>query len=152
MDNESYDESEYANIVSKHLKIKNHTLLLKESDLLESLTHIENNIDEPLSDPSIIPTFLVSKLAKKYVKVALSGDGADEILSGYAPFKHIFIMKILSCFPKFIGEFLYKIFSSITYKDEYMSFLFLLKHISKGIGIKLTNKYLDGCLLLLKMI
>ena len=95
-------------IVSKHLKIKNHTLLLKEKDLLESLTHIENNIDEPISDPSIIPTYLVSKLAKKYVKVALSGDGADEIFSGYSPFKYINIMKILSYFPKSIGEFYIK--------------------------------------------
>ena len=134
MDNKSYDESEYASIVSKHLEIKNHTLLLQEKDLLESLSHIENKIDEPISDPSIIPTYLVCKLAKRYVKVALSGDGADELFSGYSPFKHIFIMKILSCFPKFTGEFLYKIFSSIPYKDEYMSFLFLLKHISKGIG------------------
>ena len=100
MDNKSYDESEYANIVSKHLKIKNHTLLLQESDLLESLSDIENNIDEPISDPSIIPTYLVSQLAKKYVKVALSGDGADELFSGYSPFKYITIMKILSCFPK----------------------------------------------------
>ena len=92
-------------IVSKHLGIKNHTLLLQEKDLLESLSDIENKIDEPINDPSIIPTYLVSKLAKKYVKVALSGDGADELFSGYSPFKHIFIMKVLSCFPKFTGEF-----------------------------------------------
>ena len=134
MDNKSYDESEYANIVSKHLKIKNHTLLLKESDLLESLTHIENNIDEPLSDPSIIPTYLVSKMAKKYVKVALSGDGADEIFSGYSPFKYITIMKILSYFPKSFGDLLYKVLSSLSYEDKYMSFFFLTKHISKGFG------------------
>ena len=65
MDNKSYDESEYASIVSKHLKIKNHTLLLQEKDLLSTLSDIENKIDEPLNDPSIIPTYLVSKLSKR---------------------------------------------------------------------------------------
>ena len=100
MDSKSYDESEYANEVSKYLKIKNHTLLLKEKDLLESLYDLEKKIDEPLNDPSIIPTYLVSKLAKNYVKVALSGDGADELFSGYAPFKHIRIMKNFKPFPK----------------------------------------------------
>lgn len=139
MDNKSYDESEFASIVSKHLKIKNHILLLKEKDLLESLSDIEEKIDEPLNDPSIIPTHLVSKLAKRYVKVALSGDGADELFSGYSPFKHITIMKILSYLPKFTGKLLYNIFSSLSYKDNYMGYLFLIKQISKGVGHK-TNQ------------
>ena len=119
MDNKSYDESEFASIVSKHLKIKNHILLLKEKDLLESLSDIEEKIDEPLNDPSIIPTHLVSKLAKRYVKVALSGDGADELFSGYSPFKHITIMKILSYLPKFTGKLLYNIFSSFNFTLSY---------------------------------
>ena len=139
MDNKSYDESEFASIVSEHLKIKNHILLLKEKDLLESLSDIEGKIDEPLNDPSIIPTHLVSKLAKRYVKVALSGDGADELFSGYSPFKHITIMKILSYLPKFTGRLLYNIFSSLSYKDSYMGYLFLIKQISKGVGHK-TNQ------------
>ncbi len=139
MDNESYDESEFASVVSKHLKIKNHILLLKESDLLNSLSDIEKKIDEPLNDPSIIPTYLVSKLAKRHVKVCLSGDGADELFSGYSPFKHIKIMKLLSFFPKPIGELLYKISSGISFKDNYMSYMFLFKQISKGIGYE-TNQ------------
>ena len=139
MDNKSYDESEFANVVTKYLKIKNHTLLLQERDLLNSLSDIEKKIDEPLNDPSIIPTYLVSKLAKNHVKVALSGDGADELFSGYAPFKHINIMRLLSCLPKFMGELIYKIFSNISYKDNYMSYSFLIKQISKGIGYK-TNQ------------
>ena len=61
------------------LKIKNHITILQEKDLLSTLSDIEEKIDEPLNDPSIIPTYLVSKLAKEHVKVALSGDGADEL-------------------------------------------------------------------------
>ena len=134
MANASYDESKYADIVSRHLDIKNHSILLSESDLVNSLVEIEDKLDEPLNDPSIIPTHLVSKLAKKHVKVVLSGDGADELFSGYSPFKYIYIMKILSCFPKFFGKILYSHLSKLRRKDNYMSFLFLITQISKGIG------------------
>ncbi|MBF96998.1 MAG: asparagine synthase (glutamine-hydrolyzing) [Pelagibacterales bacterium] len=139
MENKSYDESKYADIVSKHLGIVNHSIFLEEKDLLDSLAVIEKKLDEPLNDPSIIPTYLVSKLARKNVKVVLSGDGADELFSGYSPFKYIFIMKLLSCYPKLVGSTIYKLFNNIPYKDNYMSILFLIKQISKGIGYK-TNQ------------
>ena len=90
MDNRSYDESTYAEIVSSHLNIKNHSIYLNEKDLINSLLEIENKLDEPINDPSIIPTYLVSKFAKQHVKVVLSGDGADELFSGYSPFKYLF--------------------------------------------------------------
>ena len=134
MDNDSYDESKYADIVSRHLDIKNHSILLSENDLVNSLVEIEDKLDEPLNDPSIIPTHLVSKLAKQYVKVVLSGDGADELFSGYLPFKYIHIMKILSLFPRFFGKILYSQLSKLRGKDNYMSFLFLITQVSKGIG------------------
>ena len=57
-------------------------------------------MDEPLGDPSILPTFLLSKFAKENVKVALSGDGADELFCGYAPFKAINYLKVLNLIPK----------------------------------------------------
>ena len=123
-DNKSYDESSYADIVAKHLNIKNHSILLKENDLINSLSIIEKKLDEPICDPSIIPTYLVCKQAKK-VTVALSGDGADELFSGYAPFKYIFLMRLFSLFPRFFGKSIYELFNFIPYKDNYMSLLFL---------------------------
>ena len=107
MENRSYDESTYAEIVSSHLNIKNHSIYLNEKDLINSLLEIENKLDEPINDPSIIPTYLVSKFAKQHVKVVLSGDGADELFSGYSPFKYLPIMKILSLFPKSVGKLFY---------------------------------------------
>ena len=137
-DNKSYDESSYADIVAKHLNIKNHSILLKEKDLINSLSIIEKKLDEPICDPSIIPTYLVCKQAKK-VTVALSGDGADELFSGYAPFKYIFLMRLFSLFPRFFGKSIYELFNFIPYKDNYMSLLFLVRQISKGMGYN-TNQ------------
>ena len=95
---------------------------------------IEKKLDEPIS-PSIIPTYLVCKLAKKKVtKVALSGDKiADELFSGYAPFKYIFLMRLFSLLPRFFGKSIYELANFIPYRDNYMSLLFLIKQIAKQV-------------------
>ena len=136
MPNDSYDEYKYALSVSKYLGLRNINLKLDTAELIKALEKIEESIDEPINDPSLLPTYLVSKLARKYVKVALSGDGADELFSGYAPYKHINKMIFLSYFPKSVGKLLYFISNKIPTTDNYMSYAFLLKHVSKGIGYK----------------
>ena len=152
MHNSSYDESKYAELVSSHLNIKNHSFYLNEEDLIDSLLEIENKLDEPINDPSIIPTYLVSKFAKQHVKVVLSGDGADELFSGYSPFKYLYIIKILSRFPKSVGRFFYSLFRNIKSKDNYMNILFLITQISKGVDIMQTSKFSDGFHLLQNLI
>tara|TARA_A100001015_G_C15029082_1_gene732112 strand:- start:633 stop:2513 length:1881 start_codon:yes stop_codon:yes gene_type:complete len=136
MPSKSYDEYDHALNVSEHLGLKNYHVTLNEKELLKALFEIENNIDEPVNDPSLLPTYLVSKLAKNHVKVALSGDGADELFSGYAPFNYLKALKVLSFFPKDLGKFLYYILKNIRVKDNYMSLFFLLKNISKGLGYR----------------
>ena len=63
---------------SQHYEIK-----INVDDMLNEVENIANMVDEPFSDSSIIPTFIVSKLASSKVKVVLSGDGGDEIFLGY---------------------------------------------------------------------
>ena len=77
MENDTYDESKYAKLVAKSIGIKNNIAEFNNSEILQSLDFIENKMDEPLGDPSILPTYLLSKFAKESVKVVLSGDGAD---------------------------------------------------------------------------
>ncbi len=134
MNNDSYDESEYAKLVADNLGMKNYIAAFDDATILQSLSLIENKLDEPLSDPSILPTFLLSKFAKEHVKVALSGDGADELFCGYAPFKSIRYLKTLSYIPKSIGSIISSIAGSIPTKDSYMSYHFILKHVSRGFG------------------
>lgn len=76
------DEAGYAEIVARHFGTEHHVLPLPTPslDVLEEIAHL---IDEPIADSSLIPSYLVSKLTAAHVKVALGGDGGDELFGGY---------------------------------------------------------------------
>jgi len=77
-----YDELEYARIVAERYHT-DHTEFVVHPNALEVLDKIVWHLDEPFADASAIPTYYVSEMARKKVKVALSGDGGDEIFAGY---------------------------------------------------------------------
>ncbi len=83
----SFDESRYIHQAVKHLGTEHHEQILSSRDCLDLIPQIAEFLDEPLADASIIPTYLLSKFTRQKVKVALSGDGADELLMGYPTFQ-----------------------------------------------------------------
>lgn len=78
-----YDESRHAARVARHLGTQHTELALTPAELEAVVPDLPQLFDEPLADPSQIPTFLVSRVARHEVTVALSGDGGDEIFGGY---------------------------------------------------------------------
>jgi asparagine synthase (glutamine-hydrolysing) len=78
-----FDEKKYALQVAKHFNTDHKVFNISDEDLLDHLPEILDHFDEPFADSSAIPVYLLSKLTKENVTVALSGDGADEIFSGY---------------------------------------------------------------------
>ncbi len=78
-----FSELPYARLVSEHFGTEHHELLLKGADLAEYWPILTWHRDEPVSEPSDLGVYLVSKLARQYVKVVLSGEGGDELFAGY---------------------------------------------------------------------
>ncbi len=78
-----FDESRYAELVSRKLKTQHHCFMLDNNALFEDIYNVLNALDEPFGDSSAVPMYILSAKTRAYVKVALSGDGGDELLGGY---------------------------------------------------------------------
>lgn len=99
------NELPYAREVARRYKTDHHEFLEKDVQVDQLITTMSKVYDEPFADSSNIPTYLISKLARKYVKVALTGDGGDELLGGYSNwYKPLFFMNEKKSFfwPKLI--------------------------------------------------
>jgi asparagine synthase (glutamine-hydrolysing) len=82
-DEPMFDESRYAELVSKKLNTRHHSFMLGTDDLYKELFNVLDAIDEPFGDSSAIPMHILSRKTREHVTVALSGDGGDELMAGY---------------------------------------------------------------------
>ncbi len=99
---DSFDESKYARQVSHHLGTEHYEATLSVGTAADLITEIGTWLDEPLSDGSLIPTFMLSRFVRHHVTVALGGDGGDELFAGYPMYFGHKVAEMYSAVPGFI--------------------------------------------------
>ncbi len=82
------DESGYASEVAKRFGTEHHSLMARAHSVIELVSKLITHFGEPFADPSAIPTYLVSEMARQHVTMALSGDGGDEVFGGYYAYRY----------------------------------------------------------------
>jgi len=98
----SFDESSYARAVAKFLGTDHHEERLSANLAANLVGDIGSWMDEPFSDPSLVPTYLLSRFTRKHVTVALGGDGGDELFAGYPMYRGHSLAEIYAKVPNIL--------------------------------------------------
>ena len=135
-DNKNYSEIDYAKELSDIIEVENINKKISKKEYFDNFAKIQYYMDEPLADPSAIMLYFVANLASQHVKVALSGEGADEIFGGYNIYHEPYSLSWYYKIPYPIRWFIGKL--ATPFKDK-TGFNFLVRR-----GTKLEDRYVGN--------
>jgi asparagine synthase (glutamine-hydrolysing) len=131
----SYDESAAARITAGSLNATHHVETLSLKRMCELTNEVLGRMDEPLADPSLLPTALLCRFARKDVTVAISGDGADELFAGYDTFAALpMAEKYHTIIPKTVHRALVRLADLLPRRESNLSFDFKLRRALRGLS------------------
>lgn len=130
----SFDESGYIHIVSQYFNTRHHLYIFTIDEYIRNFYEIIKCLDEPFADFSIFPTYILSKFSREYVKVALSGEGADELFMGYPTYIAHRYINIFNKLPQLFKRILRYSVEMLPTSSKYFSIDFKLKQFVRGIG------------------
>lgn len=133
-DTDKYSEIDYAKDLSEKLNINNTSKKITMEEYLKIVPKIMYHMDEPISDPSAISLYFVSNIASRDVKVALSGEGADEFFGGYNTYKEIIDLNIYNKIPYPIRHLIAKV---LEFTPEFRGRNFLVRR-----GYRLKDSFI----------
>ncbi|MDP3804178.1 MAG: asparagine synthase (glutamine-hydrolyzing) [Candidatus Omnitrophota bacterium] len=130
----SFDESGDARRVAAYFKTDHHEEILTPDMMLDVFPEILDYLDEPFADSSIIPTYLVSRFTRRHVKVALGGDGGDELFLGYPSFLAHKINSYMNILPDPAKRLSLNMLAKLTSPSgDYMSMNFKMRRFLRGL-------------------
>ena len=137
-----YDERSYAQLVAKHIGTNHHFLEVMPNDF-DKLGETIKNYEEPFCDASMLPTTLLAQFTRQHVKVALSGDGADELFGGYYRYTVMNWFRLLKCCPKLMRAKLEKtLLSILPPRTEERTFYGRIRRLVNVLGSDSLDQYL----------
>ncbi len=128
----SFDETPFALMAAARIGSRHQTLKLSGQDCLDLLPTAVDTLDEPMADPSMLPTLLLSRFTRKHVTVALAGDGGDELFAGYDPFLAHRPAALLAAFPSAAISLMEACARLLPSSSKNMSFDFRVKQFLRG--------------------
>ncbi len=135
---QSFDELKYAKTVAQNIGIKHHTEVLDVDEDL--IFEVLSRLDEPFGDPSLIPAYLLSKMTRRHVTVALSGDAGDEVFAGYDTYKAYKFAKFI---PYFSVKLVRKITRLFPASDKNLSLLYKLSKFADDYDKNIQKRHLN---------
>ena len=129
----SFDESGHARRVAQAVGSDHHEEILDARAALELVERLPDLVDEPLGDASILPTYLLSRFARRSVTVALSGDGGDELFAGYPTYQAHRVARAYRRVPRLLRDRVVRpLVHALPVSHRYMSVDFLMKRFVDG--------------------
>ena len=137
---ESFDETQHAVTVARHLGVRHEVVELAAGDLVQAFDAVSERLAEPLGDSSLLPTWLVCRAARRLMTVALGGDGADELFAGYPNFAVQRFAPAMRLVPSAFGRMLGRAVVALPSAGGYMNRRFLLRQLSQGFGVAASRQ------------
>jgi asparagine synthase (glutamine-hydrolysing) len=140
-DADSYDEGEWATRSASSAGTRHVDVDCGTDQLLHAVQAVSSRLAEPVSDPAILPTFLLSETACRHVRVVLSGEGADELLGGYPTYIGHNVAEHLARAPGPLKRGLTRLVESLPVSDQKVSLEFLLKRFVRGFDLPWPERH-----------
>jgi asparagine synthase (glutamine-hydrolysing) len=147
-DDKKFNETEFAQVVADQYKTE-HFEFTVHQNVKDNLEHIVSFFDEPFADPSLVPTYFVSELARSEVTVAIAGDGGDEVFAGYEKYTTDDIEnRLRNKFPVVLRKKVFPSLANLFAKSELPVFrkaksLFYSLSLDPAMGFYVTNSQIE---------
>ena len=133
-DEQSFDEGRFAAAVARQLKMELVTVQVKPADLRDGLKSLIRMVGEPLADPAWIPTTLLAQRAAQESKMALVGEGADELFGGYPTYIGVEVAERFVQLPSWLRAAIRRVVEALPLSEKKVTISFLLKRFVEGAG------------------
>jgi len=135
---QSYDEVPYSRAVSAGIGTDHHVEYMEIDEPV--IEHVLGHIDEPFGDPSLLPTYLLSRITRRNVTVSLSGDGGDEVFGGYDTYQ---AYKLAQFVPNGLVRALKPVADLLPPSERKLGFAFKVKKFTSDFGADINKRHLD---------